>query len=164
MLFRSELQKQLMDSQNKINWVFKKNLHLTLKFFGEVNESDIKKIEDTLARTKFKPFKTKLSGMGVFPTESYIKVVWVGLNPDKEVLALQRLIDEEFLESFPAEQSFVAHLTLGRVKFVKDKEKYVERLKKVKIKELEFEVNNFKLFKSVLSKEGPKYSVLKVIS
>ena len=153
--FQNKLKKEL---PAKINWVAKKNLHFTLKFLGQVDEKNINSIKERLNRIKFSLFKIKLDKIGVFPDESFIRVIWIGLK-SKELLDLQKLIDYELLDLFPKEQNFITHLTLGRVKNIEDKEKFKKELN-VDIEEKEFEINEFCLVKSELHKEGPKYEVL----
>jgi RNA 2',3'-cyclic 3'-phosphodiesterase len=151
-----EIENKIHDNNAKIHFVAKKNLHLTLKFLGEVDEDLLKTIKERLSKIKFKSFKVRLDKIGVFPNENYIKVIWVGLNPKEKVIELQQLIDSELLDLFGKDQEFSAHLTLGRVKFIKDKNKFLEKLK-IEIEEKEFLVEEFKLMKSELSKDGPNY-------
>ncbi|MFH1210071.1 MAG: RNA 2',3'-cyclic phosphodiesterase [archaeon] len=152
-----EIENKIRDNNSKIHFVAKKNLHLTLKFLGDVDEDLLKDVKERLKNIKFKSFKIKLGKIGVFPNESYIRVVWVGLNPKEKVIELQQLIDSELLDLSEKDQEFSAHLTLGRVKFIKDKKKFLEKLK-IEIEEKEFLVEEFKLMKSELSKDGPTYS------
>ncbi|MEW6063488.1 MAG: RNA 2',3'-cyclic phosphodiesterase [Nanoarchaeota archaeon] len=155
------LQKELGNDLIKIRWVAKKNLHLTLKFLGEVSEENIKIVQDKLSKIKFNSFKVRLGKIGVFPSENYIRVIWVGIEPDKDMITLQEIIDSSLLDLFKSEQRFETHLTLGRIKFVKDKEKFLDLLKKIKIRDMEFKVDNFKLMKSILTRNGPTYNALK---
>lgn len=154
-----KIQKEIYSENEKIRWVAKKNLHCTLKFLGNVDENSLKDILKKLGEVKFKKFKTKLDGLGIFPNKNFIRVVFVELNPSKNVIELQNEIDDKLLTIFPREKSFHSHATLGRVKMVKDKEKFLEKIGKVKVAG-EFEVDEFKLYKSVLSKDGAKYQVV----
>src|SRR3989344_6773166 len=87
------LQKELKkDNLAKIKWVSKKNLHLTLKFLGDV--SNVNLIVDALKNIKFFKFNIKLDSLGYFPSGSKIKIIWVGLKDDKIFIQLQKLIDE----------------------------------------------------------------------
>jgi 2'-5' RNA ligase len=152
---QNKLRKQL---PAKINWASKSSLHFTLKFLGNVDEKNINAINERLNRIKFKSFKINLDKIGVFPNEDFIRVIWVGLKA-KELFDLQKLIDYELLDLFSKDQNFISHLTLGRVKNIKDKEKFKKNLK-IEIEEKKFEVNEFCLVKSELHKEGPKYEIL----
>jgi len=154
-----ELERELRVLPAKIKFVDKKSLHITLKFLGEISEDKLEEIKIKLKEVKSKKFKIKLNDTGIFPGEHFIKIIWVGLEPAKDLIELHRKVDSELME-FKEEFEFKAHLTLGRVKLVKDKIKFLEIIKKVKIKPIEFEIDSFKLFSSVLSKDGPQYTVL----
>jgi len=152
-----EIEEKIRDSNAKIHFIAKKNFHGTLKFLGNIDGNLLKDVKERLNKIKFKSFKVKLDKIGIFPNENYIRVVWIGLNPKEQVIRLQQLIDSELLDLFGKDQEFSAHLTLGRVKFIKDKKEFLERLK-IEIEEKEFVVEEFKLMKSKLSKDGPAYS------
>lgn len=154
--FQNKLKKEL---PAKINWVAKKNTHFTLKFLGQVDEKHINAIKQRLNRIQFHSFKLRLDDIGVFPDMDFIRVIWAGLKPVQDLNKLQQWIDMELLELFPKDQSFNAHLTLGRVKSIQDKEKFKKELN-IKIEEKEFEINEFCLVKSELHKEGPSYEIL----
>jgi 2'-5' RNA ligase len=89
-------------------------------------------------------------------------VVWIGLEPEKEVLQLQQQIEELLGREFGKEKSFKAHLTLARVKFVDDKAKFLQQLKEIKTERLTFVVERFVLKESILSPNGPIYKDLAV--
>src|SRR3989344_377176 len=153
---QNKLKKNLND---KINWAHKSKIHFTLKFLGEVDENKINDVKEKLNKIKFKPFKVKLDKIGVFPNENYIKVIWVDLNPKGKVIELQQKIDSELLDLSSKDQEFKVHLTLARVKFIKNKEEFKKNLK-IDIEEKEFEIKEFCLVKSTLGKDGPKYEIL----
>ncbi|MAG50532.1 RNA 2',3'-cyclic phosphodiesterase [archaeon] len=154
------VQKKIGGKEAKIKWVSKKNIHLTLKFLGEITEERLDKLKEILKNIKFKSFKIKLSKIGVFPNENQIRVVWVGLKPEEKILELQRKIDESLLELFPTDQKFISHLTLGRVKLIKQKNEFIEKLNNFNVEEMSFEINEFKLIKSKLTKDGPSYEII----
>lgn len=140
-------------------FTFPKEFHLTLKFLSEVNEDKIEEIKDKLKEIKFKPFKVRLSNLGVFPDKKHINVIWVSLIPQYIIIRLQQSVEDVLEQFFEREKKeFKAHITLARVKFVKDKEKLLESLKK-KI-ESEFVIDKFKLIKSELTPKGAIYTIL----
>lgn len=143
----------------KAVFVHKKNLHLTLKFLGDVEEKKVEGIKRKLKEIKLKKFKVKLDGTGVFPNEKFIKIVWVGLSPEKKVMDLQKAVDGELIEFSERETRFVSHLTLARVKNVKHKKELLDLLKAMRVKG-EFTISEFSLIKSELSKDGPSYTTL----
>lgn len=156
-----ELQSLIKDSKlAKVKWVSKKNLHLTMKFLGEIPENKLSELRDNLRNIKFKKFNLKLSKIGFYPNENKINVIWVGVEPENEVVKLQMLVDQETMSLGKFKSG--AHITLGRVKHLKDIKLFKNRLNKIKITEISFEVGSFALFKSALSKDGPSYAVLEM--
>ena len=159
-----ELQDNLPKEDVKLTLT--KRYHLTLKFLGEVSETDAEKVIEILKKIKFEKFEINLDDIGVFPNENYIRVVWVGVNPKKQVIELQRNIEDSLKEfNFKKDFSFHPHITLARVKFVKDKPNFIDALKKLKInKDKIIITKEFKLIKSTLSPEGPIYEDWEVFS
>jgi 2'-5' RNA ligase len=101
----------------------------------------------------------------VFPSESYIRVVWIGLKGDGFLKKLQKEIEKKLEEfHFRKDFEFLPHLTLARVKFVSDKDRFISSLKKIEVEEKELEVKEFKLIKSTLTREGPVYEDVGVFS
>ncbi len=154
------IQKLIFPSLAKIKWVPKKNLHLTLKFLGEVESVD--EIHEKLSNISFDSFKVKLGDFGAFPSWKNVNVFWVGVEPSKDVIKLQQKVDSELLSFSNTYQKFSPHLTLGRVKSIKKKKEFFGFINKgIKVKPIEFEINSFQLMQSKLSKDGSKYFVLK---
>ncbi len=159
-----EVKEQLREIQQSCKGIkasFVKDFHLTLKFLGEVDEKTLEKVKEKLREIKFKSFKLKLSSVGCFPSEKYIRVLWVGTEPEDEVAELQKNIEEALKEfKFKKDFKFKAHLTLARVRFIDDKEAFIEKFKNIDVKPMEFEVFSFSLMKSILSPKGAVYEEL----
>lgn len=164
-----EFQKKI-EHTGKLKTVERENVHMTLKFLGDVDENktdDIIKVLDSIAKDgKNNKFKINLSGAGVFPNLSYIKVVWVGVSDgSKEILSLQQQIDEKLAPlKFKKEKDFHPHFTVARVKFLSPQDKKEIRnalSENSKTVFGEFEAESFELMKSELTPEGPIYSVVK---
>ena len=152
-----EAQKQLEAGNAKLT--FTKSFHLTLKFLGELAPAKAEEVKKRLATVEFKPFTARLNGTGVFPSEDYVRVVWVGLEPKDLICALQKSIDAALGGLFEKEKDFQPHITLARVKFVKDKKQFSETVKNLRVAPVSFEVKEFKLIESKLQgKEGPEYT------
>ena len=155
-----EAQAQLDKDKTKLK--ITKDFHLTLKFLGEVDENKVEEIKKKLSEIKFDSFETSLTDIGVFPSKDYIRVVWVGLEDSKgKIKKLQQEVDSK-LETlgFKKDTRFHPHLTLARVKFVEDKERFIKNLKEIKIEKKSFKITEFKLIKSILTPEGPVYEDL----
>lgn len=153
----SEIQEELKKEEAKITWVNPGNMHLTLKFLGEVDDSTIEKIKEILGTIKFRKFRLTLDQIGVFPNESYITVIWVGPKEHDDLFELHKMVDFSLSKISPAERQFLGHITLGRVKFVKDKKKFSEKMHSIKVKDMSFEIDRFFLVKSELKPSGPEY-------
>ncbi len=132
------------------------NLHITLKFLGDVDSKKLSDVEKALRRVKFKKFKISVRSVGVFPNENYIRVVWVGCE-SKELIELRSYIEDTLADMFKKEQ-FNAHLTIARVKRKVDLSAFLNAHRNEDFGE--FEVDRFELKMSELSREGPKYSTL----
>lgn len=136
--------------------------HLTLKFLGEVEDSKISLVKEKLKTIKIEPFSVAIDNIGFFPSESYTRVIWVGFKDNDKIVKLQQQIDNSLKDLFKKDDRFHPHITLARVKFVKDKKNFVKKLKEIKVEEKEFSVKNFKLIKSTLTKQGPIYEDLAI--
>ncbi len=123
-----------------------KNLHLTLKFLGVIDEKLAEKVKKKLEEIKFKKFEAEISEIGVF-REDFVKIVWLKIDG---CLGLQKEIDSKLSSLFSEESRFMGHLTIARVKFC-EREKFLEELKKTKTKKMKFAVSSFKLKKSDLT-------------
>lgn len=152
-----ELQKQFTDIKAK--FVRKEQMHLTLKFLGETEKLD--EIKEKLSEVKTEPFETALSELGVFPSENYVRVLWVGLKNSEKIIELQKKIDSSLSEiGFARDKRFHSHVTLARIKFIQDKPGFVKKLKETKVEEKGFKVEKVYLIKSTLTREGPVYETL----
>ena len=147
----AEIQEELKEH---ITGSFQKaNFHLTLKFFGEIKET--KEVISAMDSLKKKKFTIRFSGLGVFPTERYIRIIWLGITKGKQEL-------EEINSLLEEKERYVPHLTIARVKRVKDKEKLLDYLKRPKELE-EFQATAIHLYKSELSPEGAKHTKLHTV-
>jgi len=149
-----KVQKTLPNFVGKL--VEKENLHLTLKFLGEIDEEKLEKIRKILAKINFAEFKMGVEEIGIF-SEGFIKIIWVGLSGCEK---LQKEIDGSLKDLFKKEERFMGHLTIARVKNVDDKKGFILELKKISVPKMEFKVKNFYLMKSDLNKKGPIYSII----
>ncbi len=141
------------------------NIHITLKFLGETNELLIKDIEKTIKESTcdINPFEINIRGIGVFPNKNYIKVIWAGIENYQNLEEISKRIDEKLSNlGFKKEKrEFSAHLTVGRVKTVKDKKQLLELIEKYNEFEFgKFLVNFIELKQSRLTPKGPIYSTI----
>ncbi len=158
----AEVKEHLEQLQKKIDGHYAqltlaKEIHLTLKFLGDVSEQKIDEIKQKLEKIDFGSFEASLGRTGVFPDEHYVKVVWIGVEPANSINFLQQKIEKALAGLFEPDTRFTPHLTLARVKFVKDKKLFIENLRKIEAEKKEFLVDSFKLIKSTLTPKGPVY-------
>lgn len=160
------IQDKLKQSRAEVKWVAPENIHLTLKFLGYVSEhrlKDIFKAADE-AIDKEVNFLLSLSGLGAFPKLDNPRVVWVGVKEGKEALVkIYRNLEESFKrQGFPEEaREYHPHLTLGRVKSSKNKDKLIEIIRAERNYSLgSLKAEKIVVFQSILKPEGPEYKAL----
>ncbi|MFH1785738.1 MAG: RNA 2',3'-cyclic phosphodiesterase [Candidatus Micrarchaeota archaeon] len=143
-------------AQDGVMNVKPENMHLTLKFIGENEQAEqIKKI---LEKIEYNKFECKVSGVGVFPNESYIKVVWTGIESGHRIEKLADLVKDALINYGSNDRKFSAHLTIARVKKKIDLKEFL--IKNEQTEFGTFTAEKFELIQSILSPEGPKYITL----
>lgn len=149
---------ELKGVEGSVRWVETDNLHLTLKFLGEVaaekKEGLLGWIEEKAKGTG--NFKIELRGTGTFPEGKHPKVIWVGVESGSEQLAK--------LAQLLGEKEFVAHVTIGRIKNDKGVDQLQEKL--AELKDTKFgaaQVGSIFVIKSTLTPNGPLYEKIKEV-
>lgn len=151
----TRIQKLLPDANMKL--VESNNLHLTLAFLGEVTDFEVNQIKEALKQIRQEKFIAHLGKIGVFPSESFIRVAWISLEPAEKFKELNNKTVLAIKQILKIDERFESHVTFSRVKNVRDKQEFINKLKKIQVKQLEFEVSSFLLKKSILRREGPIY-------
>ena len=139
--------------------VLTKSFHLTLKFLGDVSETQAFRIQEGLKRVRFRPFQLSTTHLGVFPNKSYIRVVWLGLDSPPRLIDLLKEIDKALESYFPKEKKFIPHITLARVKSISNKAAFLEKLN-ISMPPLSWQVTSASLYRSILTPTGPEYTEL----
>jgi 2'-5' RNA ligase len=113
----SQLKQRLGDSA--IRWVPAENIHLTLKFLGDVSEANLEMLKKILQTESSgcPNFEISVGGLGAYPNAHNPRVIWVGVEAPSDLNNLQRAIETatERLGYTKEERPFSPHLTLGRV-------------------------------------------------
>jgi RNA 2',3'-cyclic 3'-phosphodiesterase len=149
-------------------WTRAENLHVTLKFLGEIPSDKLESIRQALRGVPGEwPIEVKFSGLGFFPDERWPRVLWVGMKAPPRVPALAAAIDAALAKvGVPKEErEFTPHLTLARNKAGNIAPKLREGLAKYLARE--FGVMNasaFHLIESKLKHTGPEYTTLESFS
>jgi 2'-5' RNA ligase len=137
------------------------NLHLTLKFLGEIDDRKLEIVKEKLKNINFEAMKLKLGAIGTFSVRGKPAIVWIKIE-GKAIYGLQKAIDEVLALNFKMEERFMGHLTIARVKYARDKKGFLEHVGGIAVKPIGFECGEFKLKKSTLDAIGPRYEDLEV--
>ncbi len=168
-LLLQKMQQDLKRLKIRARWVQPENIHLTLKFLGNINPDDIDKIGAAMtgAAIEFSPITLAVSGIGVFPGIKRPRVIWLGLGGDiRSLLALQGRLEEKLVGvGFPKDKrSFKAHLTLGRIKQAASQALVRQMLNEyATLRSVDATFNQIILYKSDLQPSGAVYSKLKQV-
>ena len=162
------IQERLKETDAPVKWVTPDNVHLTLKFLGNIESKDVEKIHDIVSKivTKETHLILRGEGVGAFPHIKSPRVIWVGISGEIDRLKDIHIRMEEELETIgfrPEERSFSPHLTIGRVKTGVHKA-LLDRLIALKdYRSQPFKAGEIILFKSDLRPYGPIHTPLKTI-
>ncbi len=167
--FLSHLQQELKSCGADVKWVQPENIHLTLKFLGDVGDEELNKIIEIIeevAKEKSK-FQIRVSSLGAFPKIDSPRVIWIGVDEgDKETKEIAELLEEKIAKlGIPKEdRPFSSHITIGRTKSNLNLHKLAQELKnksELGGGKIGFEAVKITLFKSTLTPKGPVYEALK---
>ena len=158
-----ELQRRCALLDRSVRWTGPEQMHLTLKFLGEVSDADIASVAETMSSVAARqsPITFLVRGVGCFPPGGAVRIFWVGVEESSGTLArLQAYCEESFARlGFARERrSYTPHLTIGRIKDAS----HSLHIRDVARRELSFEagrqrVDELVLFQSVLSDAGAMY-------
>jgi RNA 2',3'-cyclic 3'-phosphodiesterase len=156
----SNLKTRLKDE--RISWTASNNLHLTLLFLGDTEESLISDISFSLKEvcSRYKQFEITVSGAGVFRNFENPKILWTGVLPSDSLnsLAASVLRSIKMLRIKTDENAFNPHITLGRIKSISepgDLKALLSPYKGVVFQKVP--VTEIVLFESILHPSGPEY-------
>ena len=158
---------ELLEVVDGVRWVHPENLHLTLKFLGEVEDRELNSVcrQVAVAANSCSPFAVTCQSLGAFPSVDRPNTIWIGVQDDNDLLqTLQKNLETSLFElGFPVERRpFKPHLTLGRTKsrrFQKPEwQRTVERYENHVYGELS--VQELVVYSSELERRGPLYTAL----
>jgi 2'-5' RNA ligase len=159
-----QLQRDLKRYRLNVRWVRTENIHLTLKFLGNIQLPDIERVAEAIAAAAEiqDAFALKISGIGVFPNIKNPRVIWSGLSGN--VQSLQSLYtsleDQLGRQGFEKEtRRFKGHLSLGRAKGKIDSRRMMDAIAACGgVSSDMFSIRRITFFQSHLQKEGPLYT------
>jgi RNA 2',3'-cyclic 3'-phosphodiesterase len=150
-------------------WVREAGFHLTLKFLGEVEASQMGPITSCMTSTaqRYHPFSVTLCRVGVFPHESSPRVLWVGIEDETGCLRqLQHTLETELAQIGyrPDDRPFAPHLTLARLKRVPRRGEFLAALTTHRQAALgQLNVDHLELMESQLHPSGARYSTANTV-
>lgn len=162
----SQVQEALKARGADVGWVKPENLHITLKFLGEVEEARLPVLSEAIASSLrgTSPFPLALGGLGAFPDLRFPRVIWIGVKRGaKELSALQARLEEglQRIGFSPEDRPFSPHLTLGRVRSPRGRGALVEGLKALEVPILgEMILESVDLMRSQLHPTGAIYTII----
>jgi len=162
-----ELKQKFQNSNLK--WVDSNNLHITLKFLGELDfhlvEEFANLADKRIKRTK--PFELVVKGMGVFPQTKKARVIWIGCENIGPVMEISKMLEEigTSLGLSSESREFSAHITIARIKFPLEPQALLKLENHINVNRNRlfgsWKVGEFSLYKSDLKPNGPIYSSLR---
>lgn len=162
----SRVTKDMRSACKSVRWVQAENYHLTLAFYGEVEDDQFETIDAALARhtSNIAAFTLHLTECGAFPNVRKPATVWVGVNTCSELEACHAAAAEAgSAVGIPAEKrKYHPHITIGRVRRGRFEQELAPHLPSAEaIGACEFTVRDVSLFKSSLTPQGAHYDCLK---
>ncbi len=162
----SSMKKGLADE--RIKWTNPAYIHITLAFLGDTDDDiteDVRKMLNTRCGGSGK-FELMLKGSGVFKNFNDPKVIWAGLESSEDLMNLNKMITEGLKDTgvHIEERPFNPHLTLGRIKYLKDREllrRIIDNYRDTEIQKVP--VNEVILYESILLPSGPLYEPLEKV-
>ena len=147
------------------SWSRPENVHLTMKFFGNVDQARVPAISAAAARVvkEFSPIQIEVGKTGVFPRPSRPQVLWVGIDDRSGALSkLQERLEGEFaLEGFPKEdRAFRPHLTIARIRRPQNANQLAEVHLGFEFSAVAVRLSELILFRSELNPKGSKYTAI----
>ncbi len=143
-----------------VRWLAPENLHLTLRFIGEVDRSLAEELDAALGQIRAPGFSLTLAGVGCFGAGKKIRSIWVGVETNPDLLRLQTEIERTLrrAEVPPEGRKFKPHVTLARLKRHPGANLQDFLAQHALYRGASFQVEDFVLFSSFLSQAGAIYA------
>jgi len=155
----------LRDTGADVKWVRPRNLHITLKFLGNISADEAERVSARLGEVagEFGEFGFSVSGVGAFPDIRRPRVIWMGISNGERLLRLAKDVEQAMeAEGFrPERRPFSPHITIGRTRSPRGIDKLTGELVKYRVTGFgSHRVHSINLVQSLLKKEGAEYRVV----
>ncbi len=163
----TEAQDSLTRTGADLKLVAPRNIHMTIRFLGDISATRIDSVHESMKKTDFSAFTCQIHGLGVFPHLGHPRVVWAGISKGSEELTrIANQLETELrqLGFRPDPKGFSPHLTLARVRTGRNKAELARCIQEME--DYEFGVvkaDCLRLKKSLLTPQGPIYSTLREV-
>ena len=163
----SHSQNVLVKSGADLKVVEPHNIHVTIRFLGNVTLGMADRIHEKMEKVAFASFDINIHGMGAFPTLKYPRVVWVGIKQGNN--ELRNIFDQlepelQRLGFRPDPKGFSPHITIARVKTGRNKAELIKQIQELATYDFgTIKAECLRLKKSVLTPQGPIYSTLREV-
>jgi 2'-5' RNA ligase len=161
-----ELERKIKASGADVKLVEQENLHITMKFLGDVTADTVERVFEAMKMVREDKFQLEVKGTGVFPNPRMIRVLWVGAGIGGEkIVSIFRQLDSELArKGFPRERDFTPHITMGRVRSLRNKEDLLKVIEEYRGRIFgTTTIDKIALKKSFLTPSGPIYSNLREV-
>jgi 2'-5' RNA ligase len=162
----ARLQQSLAESGANVRWVERDNIHLTLKFLGEIEDVQVAAVCRVLQQVAAgsEPFELEVTGVGAFPNAERPRTLWVGIDGGADALiAMHGRLDAALaqLGYRPDERRFSPHVTIGRLRNSRDSRRLAAALaEKADWKAGAVSVDEAVVMASELTPQGARYTVM----
>jgi 2'-5' RNA ligase len=149
----------------RASWSREDNLHLTLKFLGDIPVANVERLSAaaSIAASKIAPFEIVVEACGAFPLRGQPRVLWIGIDdPSRKLAELNRALEDECASAGFAREPcpFHPHLTIARIRQPQGSRRLAQLHKEIGFERLPIEVNDLFLVRSELSSAGSRYTII----
>ena len=143
-------------------WVVPENLHLSLRFIGEVDEGTAEDVDTALGQFHAEAPKVALAGVGCFESRGRAHTIWAGVRPEPSLLHLQRRVETQLQRAGlpPESRKFTPHVTLARMKQTPVEALAPFLANNGGFRAVPFRAEVFSLYQGFLSRNGATYQIL----
>jgi 2'-5' RNA ligase len=156
----TEVLASLQDREIDARWVNPAQIHLTVRFLGDVESSRVEPLTHALADIDAHSFELSPQGLGVFPSRRSPRVLWVDLKENEKLFDLQQKVESTVVDlGFdPEDRSYIPHLTIARCRDTPPKAIHRFMREHGNFSAEPFHCHQFHLYESELNSDGARYT------